>query len=111
VDEETEELTPSNIYNIYKKGYNYQLIGESTRNGKVIQEIELTAENPQSQFQNIKLFVDKAQKDLVGWEIQDEIDGKFTYQFKEINTDVNLADDFFEFDTQKHPDVEVIDLR
>lgn len=111
VDKDLEELTPSNVYNIYKKGYDYQLIGESNQDGKIIQEIELTAEKPKSQFQKIKLYVDKAGKNLVGWEIQDDLGGTFTYKFKEINTEVNLPDDYFEFDTQKHPDVEVIDLR
>src|SRR5690606_4294086 len=27
VEEDMEELTPSNIYNIYKKGYDYKLLG------------------------------------------------------------------------------------
>ena len=111
VEEDMEELTPSNIYNIYKKGYNYQLIGETTQNGKVIQEIALTAEAPKSQFQNIKLLVDKASKDLLGWEIQDDMGGVFKYAFKALNTDVNLPNSHFVFDTKKHPDVEVIDLR
>lgn len=111
VEKDMEELTPSNVYNIYKKGYNYQLIGEKNLGGKVIQEIELTAEKPKSQFQKIKLFVDKARKDLVGWEIQDDTGGTFNYRFKELNTQVSLPDDYFEFETQKHPDVEVIDLR
>jgi len=111
VDEDMEELTPSNIYNIYKKGYNYELIGEKTENGTVIQEIVLTAENSKSQFQKIKLLVNKANKNLLGWEIADDMGGIFSYKFKEIDTQVNIPDNHFEFNTEKHPDVEVIDLR
>src|SRR5690554_1393960 len=111
VEEDMEELTPSNIYNIYKKGYDYKLLGEKTKNGITVQEIELTAERRKSQFQRIKLFVDKAKKDLMGWEIQDDMGGVFSYQFKETNTQINLPDSTFVFDTQKHPEVEVIDLR
>lgn len=111
VEEDMEELTPSNIYNIYKKGYNYQLVGENTLNGTVVQEIELTAEDKKNQFQNIKLFVDKENKDLMGWEIQDDIGGVFSYQLKEIDNQTNIPDNFFVFDTKKHPNVEVIDLR
>lgn len=111
VEEDMEELTPSNIYNIYRKGYNYKLLGEKKLNGITVQQIELTAEKRKSQFQRIKLFVDKAKKDLMGWEIQDDMGGVFSYQFKETNTQVNLPVSTFVFDVQKHPEVEVIDLR
>ena len=33
VEDDADELTPSNIYNIYKKGYKAQLIGSSEING------------------------------------------------------------------------------
>lgn len=111
VEEDIEELTPSNIYSIYKEGYDYKLIGEKNQNGMTVQEIELTAQKKNSRFQNIKLFIDKAKKDLIGWEIKDDMGGVFNYQFKEIDTQVKLPDNYFAFDTQKHPDVEVIDLR
>ena len=111
VEDNADELTPSNIYNIYKKGYDYKLLGEKQQNGNTVQEIELSAEKRNSQFQRIKLFIDKAKKDLIGWEIQDEMGGIFSYRFREINTEANLPDSHFVFDTQKHPDVEVIDLR
>lgn len=111
VEDNIDELTPSNIYNIYKKGYNYKLLGEKAQNGTVVQEIELSAERRNSQFQRIKLFVDKAKMDLVGWEIQDEMGGVFSYRFREINTQADLPDSHFVFDIQKHPGVEVIDLR
>jgi len=111
VEHNADELTPSNIYNIYKRGYNYKLLGEKQQNGVTVQEIELSAERRNSQFQRIKLFIDKSQMDLIGWEIQDEMGGIFSYRFREINTQANLPDGHFVFDTQKHPDVEVIDLR
>ncbi|HLU90806.1 MAG TPA: outer membrane lipoprotein carrier protein LolA [Cyclobacteriaceae bacterium] len=111
VEEDMEELTPSNIYNIYKKGYNYKYLGEETRNGRVVQIIELNAEDRRSQFQQITLFVDKARKYLVEWEIKDDIGGTFSYKFREIDAQANIPDSFFVFNTKEHPDVEVIDLR
>ena len=111
VDKNMEELTPSNIYNIYKKGYNYQLLGEKAQGGRTVEEILLTAENKKNQFQKIKLIIDKNNKDLLGWEIEDDMGGVFSYRFKEIDSKVNIPDSYFVFDKQKHPDVEVIDLR
>jgi len=111
VDKNMEELTPSNIYNIYKKGYDYQLLGEKTQNGKTVEEVLLTAESEKNQFQKIKLIIDKNEKDLLGWEIEDDMGGVFSYRFKEIDSKINVPDNYFVFDKQKHPDVEVIDLR
>ena len=58
------ELTPSSVYNIYQKGYNYRIVGEKTENGVAIQEIELTAEKANAPFKRVKLFVDKNKKAL-----------------------------------------------
>jgi outer membrane lipoprotein-sorting protein len=105
------ELTPSSVYNIYKKGYNYKLIGEKTENGVVIQEVELSSEKPNAPFKRVKLFVDKNKKDLISWEIYDDQGGIFKYKFKSVNTNAELADDYFTFNPQKYGRVEIIDLR
>ncbi|MCH7413289.1 outer membrane lipoprotein carrier protein LolA [Belliella sp. R4-6] len=106
-----DELKPSSVYTIYKKGYNYKLLGEKTVNGQVVQEVELKAEKPGQPFKKVTLFVDKNKKDLVGWEILDDQGGKLKYQFKSVDTKVKLADSYFVFDPQKHGKIEIIDLR
>lgn len=106
-----DELTPSSVYNIYQKGYNYKLVGEKTENGVVIQEIELTAEKANAPFKRVKLFVDKNKKDLISWEIYDDQGGIFKYRFKSVNTNAELADEYFTFNPQKYGKVEIIDLR
>lgn len=105
------ELTPSSVYNIYQKGFNYRLIGEKTEGGIVIQEIELTAEKSNAPFKRVKLFVDKNKKDLISWEIYDDQGGIFKYKFKSVNTNAELTDDYFTFNPQKYGKVEIIDLR
>lgn len=105
------ELTPSSVYNIYQKGYNYKLIGEKTEKGEVIQEIELTAEKANAPFKRVKLFVDKNKKDLISWEIYDDQGGIFKYKFKSVNTNAELTDDYFTFNPQKYGKIEIIDLR
>lgn len=111
VEEDTEELTPSNIYTIYQKGYQAELVGSDQKNGVAVHEILLTAEKEKSQFENITLFVDKSKPELIAWEIQDDVGGTFTYTFKDLNSDVSVMDDYFVFNTQENQDVEVIDLR
>ncbi|WP_186757684.1 LolA family protein [Echinicola salinicaeni] len=111
VSDDPDELTPSSIYNLYKKGYDYALLGEERLGGKLVQKIKLTAENTNAQFSTIVLYVDKANKDLVGWEVSDADGGSFKYEFKNVKTDVDLNNSFFAFDVTEHVDVEVIDLR
>lgn len=105
------ELTPSSVYNIYQKGYNYRIVGEKTENGVAIQEIELTAEKANAPFKRVKLFVDKNKKDLISWEIYDDQGGIFKYRFKSVNTNAELTDEYFTFNPQKYGKIEIIDLR
>lgn len=111
VAEDTEELTPSNIYTIYQKGYQAELVGSDQKSGVSVHEILLTAEKKSAQFEEITLFVDKSKLELVAWEIQDDVGGTFTYTFKDLNSNVSVMDDYFVFNTQENQDVEVIDLR
>ncbi len=106
-----DELTPSSVYTMYQKGYNYKLLGEKTENGVVVQEIELTAESPNSAFKKVNLFVDKNKKDLMGWKIFDAQGGVFHYKFRSVNTNVDLPEETFVFNPQKYGKVEIIDLR
>ncbi len=106
-----DELTPSSVYTLYKNGYNYKLLEEKNESGTIIQKVELTAVKSGAPFKRVILFVDKAKKDLVGWEIFDDQGGVFRYEFKSVDTDVKLPDDYFTFNVQQYGKVEVIDLR
>jgi outer membrane lipoprotein-sorting protein len=106
-----DELTPSSVYNIYKKGYNYQLLGERTENKVVLQEVELLAENPSAPFNRVVLTVDKDKKDLLGWEIFDDQGDVFKYKFTGLETDTDIPDAYFSFDPKEYGKVEIIDLR
>ncbi|GHB45031.1 LolA family protein [Mongoliitalea lutea] len=106
-----DELTPSSVYTMYQKGYNYRLVGEKTENGVVLQEIELTAERSSAPFQRVVLWVEKSSKDLKAWEILDDQGGRFRYEFKSVNTNADLPDSFFTFNPQKYGKIEIIDLR
>ncbi|AKP51381.1 LolA family protein [Cyclobacterium amurskyense] len=111
VEDDADELTPSNVYNIYKKGYISKLIGSSEINGVPAHEILLTAEKENARFKKIKLYIDKAKNEILAWEIKDDVGGTFKYTFKELNPNVKIVDDYFVFKASENQDVEVIDLR
>lgn len=110
-DQMEGELTPSNIYRLYESGYGYQLIGEKQFQGKTAQVVELLAEKNNAPFEQVKLMIDKSSHNLLGWEMYDGQGGVFSYAFKNLKTDANLASNYFVFDPKKYPGVEIIDLR
>lgn len=105
------ELTPSNIYRLYESGYSYKLVGEKQFQGKTAQVVELLAEKKNAPFEQVKLMIDKVSYNLLGWEMYDGQGGVFSYAFKDLKTDANLASNYFVFDPKKYPGVEIIDLR
>jgi len=105
------ELTPSNIYRMYESGFGYSLIGEKSYQGETAQIVELIAEKPDAPFQKVNLMINKASKDLMGWEIFDGTGGVFSYTFRDIKSDSTLDEAYFSFNEKDYPGVEVIDLR
>jgi outer membrane lipoprotein-sorting protein len=105
------ELTPSNIYKMYQSGFNYKLLADKTYQGKAVNVVELTALKSNAPFKQVNLMVDKATKDLLGWEMYDGQGGMFSYSFKNLVAAPSLPADNFVFDPKKYPGIEVIDLR
>lgn len=105
------ELTPSNIYTLYQSGFNYKLLADKTYQGKPISTVELTALKSNVPFKQVRLLIEKATQQLVGWEMLDGQGGIFTYSFKNLKAEPNLPLSNFTFDLKKHPGIEVIDLR
>lgn len=105
------ELTPSNIYKMYQAGFNYKLLADKTYQGKAVNVVELTALKANAPFKQVKLMVDKATKDLLGWEMFDGQGGVFSYSFKNLKAAPSLPATYFVFDSKKYPGIEVIDLR
>lgn len=105
------ELTPSNIYRLYESGYGYKLIGEKQFQGKTAQVVELLAEKNNAPFEQVKLMIEKSSSNLLGWEMFDGQGGVFSYTFKNLKPDANLATSYFVFDAKQYPGIEVIDLR
>jgi len=105
------ELTPSNVYKMYQTGFNYKLLADKTYQGKLVSVVELTALKANAPFKQVRLMVEKANQQLLGWEMFDEQGGVFTYSFKNLKAAPNLPASYFMFDVKKYPGIEVIDLR
>lgn len=111
VDPSENDLNPSKIYSIYKKGYKYIFVEEQKEAAKVYEVIELTPENKASQVKTVRITVDKKDKSVRSWRITDKSGKKTTYKVDRFTPNVKVTDTFFVFDKSKYPGVEVIDLR
>jgi outer membrane lipoprotein carrier protein len=105
------EMSPSNIYSAYKKGYKYQYIEEVKKNGNTTQIVDLVPEDSGSPFFKIRLSIGKENLNLNGWEIFDKNGNRYNYTVKTFQNKSIKDPKEFEFEVKRYPGVEVIDLR
>lgn len=110
-DPNTNEINPSKIYDLYKKGFKYLHNGERTEGGVVVEEIDLVPEKKDAQFFKIKMIINKKDRSIQSWTMMDKSGNKYKYTISKFTPNVAVADTFFAFDSNKYPGVEIIDLR
>jgi outer membrane lipoprotein carrier protein len=110
-DPQDDDITPTKIYSIYKKGYKYMLVEEKTEAGVVVQVIDLIPENRNNPFFKVRLTINKKDKTIKAWKIFEKSGNSYDYAVKTFTPNLVLNDTEFVFDKNKYKGVEVIDLR
>jgi outer membrane lipoprotein carrier protein len=110
-DPNSEDVNPSKIYDIYKKGFKYLYLQDKTEGGVLCEEIDLVPEKKDAQFFKIKMFISKKDKSIQSWVMFDKGGNRYKYTISKFNPNVKVDDSFFAFDLKKYPGVEVVDLR
>jgi outer membrane lipoprotein carrier protein len=110
-DPKSGDITPTSIWNAYKKGYKYMFLEEKNEGGVVYEIVDLVPEDKNMQFFKIRLQIAKKERTLKNWTIFDKNGTKYIYSIKEFNPNIAVEDNFFTFDKSKYKGVEVIDLR
>lgn len=108
---ETSELNPTQIYTIYKRGFDYKYLKEQKQNGRTLEVIELTPNRQKSPIATVQISVDKADKSVRNWLIINKDGKRTTYTITKFTPNANIPDSYFVFDKSKYPGVEVVDLR
>jgi len=112
LDESTDELMdPAKIFTIYEKGFNYKFLGEGVDGGVAVYNIDLTPQKPSGDIQKIKIMIDKQKMLIRGANMTGKDGNIYNVSVSEFKTDGVFPDSDFAFDTKKHKDVEVIDMR
>lgn len=110
-DPKSDELNPSKIFEMYKKGFKYLHLGEKQDGGVLCDEVDLVPEKKDAQYFKVKMFISKKDKGVQSWTMFDRSGNRYKYNITKFTPNIKVDDTFFTFDPKKFPGVEVIDLR
>jgi outer membrane lipoprotein carrier protein len=106
-DPTDEEITPGNVYDLYKKGFKYALMAKMGNGDRVI---ELDPEDREKSFHKIRMIIN-AKDELKSFTLFEKTGNRYLHTIKDFKPVSSLADSFFTFDLGKYPDVEIVDFR
>lgn len=110
-DEMSEMMDPSKIFTIYEEGFDYKFIEEKTSNGKAIYVIDLLPEDEEMEYSKMRIEIEKSRM-IVGKATMFGREGSnYIVDVDKFTTNMLMNDDVFNFNPEKYPDIEVIDLR
>ncbi len=110
-DPEEGDISPTQIYNAYQRGFKYVYVEDETIDGKTYQVIDLIPENTDNQFFKIRLHISEDDKVLKRWKIFEKNGTRYTYDINNFNPEAPVDDEVFTFNKRQHKGVEVVDLR
>jgi outer membrane lipoprotein-sorting protein len=110
-DPGSEDVNPSKIFEIYKKGFKYLYLKDETEGGVVCDVIDLVPEKKDAQYFKIRMNISKKDKSVKSWTMFDKGGNRYKYSITNFNPNANVEDSYFTYDPKQHPGVEVIDLR
>jgi outer membrane lipoprotein-sorting protein len=110
-DPNSEDLNPSKMHEVYKKGFKYLYLQDKTEGGVLCEEIDLVPEKKDAQYFKVKMFINKKDKIIQSFTLFDKGGNRYKYTITKFVQNVKVEDSFFTFDAKKYPGVDVIDLR
>lgn len=108
-DPEEEEISLSNIFDIYKSGYKY-VYTESKSNGS-IDVVDLVPEDREKDYFKIRMEITSAGNELKSFKVFDKSGSRYLYQVLTFTADSSIEDAVFDYDKSKYPNIEIIDFR
>ncbi len=110
-DPTSDDLNPSKIFEVYKKGFKYLHMGDATEAGVLCDVVDLVPEKKDAQYFKIRMNISKKDKSIQNFTMFDKSGNRYKYTISKFAPNANITDAYFSFDVTKYPGVEVIDLR
>ncbi|MDR1881294.1 MAG: outer-membrane lipoprotein carrier protein LolA [Prevotella sp.] len=109
--EELQAISPSVLFNIYRKGFNLSYKGEKRIGGKSLHEIELRPQKKGSAFAKITLLIDKTSNIFFKITAIDNAGVENVLTVRNYQAGNNMTDDTFRFNKKDFPRAGIVDLR
>lgn len=110
-DPTNQDMSPSQMYTMYKKGYKYQLLKPVKEGGVTYDQIELTPENKTNDVFKVQILVSQADKSIKSVKTFKKNGTRTTFALKNFKANVPVTATSFAFNKAAHPGVKVVDLR
>ncbi len=110
-DGDSQEMSPSQIYTMYKKGYKYAYVQQVKEGGEALDVIELTPENRTNDVIKVRLKVRKKDQTVKSWQMFKKNGNQYTFAIKNFKPNPPITASTFAFDKAEHKGVKVVDLR
>ena len=110
-DPTSDDLNPSKIFEVYKKGFKYLHMGDATEAGVLCDVVDLVPEKKEAQYFKIRMNISKKDKSIQNFTMFDKSGNRYKYTITKFAPNATITDSYFTFDSSKYPGVEVIDLR
>lgn len=105
-----ENMNPLSIIENYEKSYRAKYIKEENIGGKAREIIDLTPIKSAS-FHKMRLYLNKADKQLYKTEVYDKNGSVYAYTIKKFTHNPKINAQSFTFDPKKYPEIEINDMR
>lgn len=107
-----DNVNPSNIHNLYRKGYKYVYREEKKVNGKPHHVIDLVPEKAsENNFFKIQLVIDKQALTFDSFTIFEKSGNRYEFDIQNFQPGIESGENAFNFSKNKHPNVVEVDMR
>jgi outer membrane lipoprotein carrier protein len=110
-DPSNQDMSPAQMYNMYKKGYKYTYVKSLKDAGVASDLIELSPDNKTNDVFKVQLIVGTADKAIHSVKTFKKNGTRTTFTLKNFKPNVPVTTSTFAFDKAQYPGVKVVDLR
>ncbi len=104
-------INPSNVYDIYKEGFDYEYKRKENIEGEMVHVIELTSTDEDADFTNVVMYIGQNDSYLKGWDLIDYAGAMTSFEVSSFKPNQDFGDEYFVFDEEKNPVQYKEDLR